>query len=145
MQVAEQIRDLLMRSGIDLGWHSSVVGSRSCGDRAGGEIGRKVRDDDHTAGCQSTRQFRDDRGWIIGVGNELQQREKQYRDRPVEVERYGSLAEDISRLEYVAVDVLARSALAWTGQCSAVGQDDWVVVDMDDSAVRGQVLRNAER
>jgi len=81
-----------------------------------------------------------DRVRVVGAGHDVEHREQGDRDRAGEVKQPCGLPEDGVSVAQVRVDVLGGPGRAAGQQGAGVGQDDGVVVHVDDPGLRGDGL-----
>lgn len=91
-----------------------------------------MRDREVAAGRHGGEQPGHDRVRVVAVRYRVQDRDERDRDRPGEVEQPGGLVEDGLGVAQAGVDVLRGAGVAARQQRAGVGQDNRVVVGLDD-------------
>src|SRR5690606_26850369 len=108
---------------------------------AGDDVGA-VGDDEVAAGGEPGEQPPDDRAGLVVVGDVAEDVQQHQPDGLVEVERPAGLGEDPLGFAYVGVDVAGGALRAAGQQRAGVGEDERVVVDVDDAGVGRGALRH---
>jgi cytochrome P450 len=119
---------------------AAVVDAFERGCQARPFVTAGVADDQVAAGCERVAEFGDDAPRLFVVGDEVQHRDQQHGDGLGEVHQqlgFG-VADDLGRLPQVTLD---DGGVGVVGQHEpAVGDDDIVVVDVDDARAGGRAL-----
>jgi hypothetical protein len=113
-----------------------VVPSRRLGHLLGLDIGRDLGQRQVAAGRYRRCQLGDEPVGIVGVADQVHDRDEHDRHRAAEVQRPRRLPHDRGGIAQVGVDVVDRAGYVAGQQRPGVQQDDGVVVDVDNARVR---------